>query len=335
MLRSPSHLSDGELLLAMDRELTDPRLAVLRTHVAACEDCRSRSASLAVTIAELTSARVQDDLPPADAARIRLRAALATSRAGRGEESVRTHFRHVRWLGVAAALAASIVIASKAPSPPSPFGVGAYSDGALMRPRSELTPGAVRTTNASDICGPRAAHVTPAIAGAVQEKVFAAYGARIGRSSDYELDHLITPELGGTSDARNLWPQPFFTTEWNAYVKDELERHLHTLVCEGTLAVKVAQREMATDWITAYKRRFATDHPLAQSMRTASDRDAADEDRFELDEIEDGRAEANTRVEGHEPASGDLHTLDTWGHRGDRAGSLVDLTRWLLFQPRG
>ena len=67
--------------------------------------------------------------------------------------------------------------------------------------------------------------------------------------------------LGGIAEARNLWPQPFAGTEWNAYVKDELELHLHQLVCDGTLDFAAAQREMATDWIEAYKRRFATSAP--------------------------------------------------------------------------
>jgi hypothetical protein len=49
---------------------------------------------------------------------------------------------------------------------------------------------------------------------------------------------------------------------WNARVKDELEGLLPRLVCAGTLPLATAQRDMATDWIAAYKKYFHTDRPL-------------------------------------------------------------------------
>jgi hypothetical protein len=33
-------------------------------------------------------------------------------------------------------------------------------------------------------------------------------------SKDYQVDYLINPQLGGTDDIRNLWPQPYGTTVW-------------------------------------------------------------------------------------------------------------------------
>jgi hypothetical protein len=98
--------------------------------------------------------------------------------------------------------------------------------------------------------------------GTVHQAVFTRYGADYGRAAEYELDYLITPELGGVADARNLWPQPFARTRWNAYVNDELERLLHGLVCDGRIELATAQREMASDWIAAYKRYFNTESPL-------------------------------------------------------------------------
>jgi hypothetical protein len=35
------------------------------------------------------------------------------------------------------------------------------------------------------------------------------------------------------------------------------------LVCEGRLDLPTAQREIATNWIAAYKKYFHTDKPLA------------------------------------------------------------------------
>jgi hypothetical protein len=75
------------------------------------------------------------------------------------------------------------------------------------------------------------------------------------------VDYLITPELGGVDSIRNLWPQPY-STVWNAHVKDMLEERLHALVCSGQVDLATAQREIATDWIGAYKKYFHTARPL-------------------------------------------------------------------------
>ena len=59
-------------------------------------------------------------------------------------------------------------------------------------------------------------------------------------------------------------------------MKDELERLLHRLVCEGRIELATAQREMASDWISAYKRHFNTESPLRDyeaSPLTALDRE--------------------------------------------------------------
>ncbi|HZT37758.1 MAG TPA: hypothetical protein VFA28_07660 [Bryobacteraceae bacterium] len=77
----------------------------------------------------------------------------------------------------------------------------------------------------------------------------------------YEVDYLITPALGGADDLGNLWPQSYSATQWNARVKDALEDRLHELVCSGSLDLATAQREIATDWIAAYKKYFHTDQP--------------------------------------------------------------------------
>jgi hypothetical protein len=70
----------------------------------------------------------------------------------------------------------------------------------------------------------------------------------------YEVDYLITPALGGADDIRNLWPQSYVSTAWNARVKNALEDRLRDLVCRGQLDLGEAQREIATDWIAAYKK---------------------------------------------------------------------------------
>jgi hypothetical protein len=95
-------------------------------------------------------------------------------------------------------------------------------------------------------------------------------------AQEYELDFLITPELGGVADQRNLWPERYASGAWNARVKDDLERLLPDLVCQGALDLATAQRDIADDWIAAYKKYFKTDRPLAQRLTAL---EADDDDR--------------------------------------------------------
>lgn len=82
------------------------------------------------------------------------------------------------------------------------------------------------------------------------------YGYSDFRLRDYEEDHLVSLELGGSAtDPHNLWPEPHHVIGgWGSYAKDRLENKLHTLVCRGRLPLAQAQRDIAGDWIAAYKR---------------------------------------------------------------------------------
>ena len=75
-----------------------------------------------------------------------------------------------------------------------------------------------------------------------------------GAPSLYEEDHLISLELGGSpTDPKNLWPE-LWDGEWGAHKKDVIETHLKSMVCKGQITLAEAQREIATDWIAAYKK---------------------------------------------------------------------------------
>jgi hypothetical protein len=169
--------------------------------------------------------------------------------------------RDRRWLYGAAAIALAIgLMLGRARDPLTTL--TADASGVFLLPRAELTPGATTPVTLHDICALDRHRGTQPIPSSLHQAVFARYDADYMRAAEYELDYLITPELGGVADARNLWPQPFARTSWNAYVKDELERLFHRQVCEGKLDLTTAQREMASDWIAAYKRYFETDRPL-------------------------------------------------------------------------
>jgi hypothetical protein len=70
----------------------------------------------------------------------------------------------------------------------------------------------------------------------------------------FEEDHLISLELGGSpTDPKNLWPEPYAGVT-GARQKDRLENALHTLVCDGTLTLKVAQKAISRNWYLAYQK---------------------------------------------------------------------------------
>ena len=66
---------------------------------------------------------------------------------------------------------------------------------------------------------------------------------------------------------RNLWPERYTSRVWNAHVKDELEDLLPQLVCERKVPLATAQRDIASNWIAAYKKYFQTDRPHPPSSR--------------------------------------------------------------------
>ena len=80
------------------------------------------------------------------------------------------------------------------------------------------------------------------------------YGYPLAELRDYEEDHLVPLCLAGApQDPANLWPQPRFG-EWGADRKDTLEAKLCRLVCDGGVPLAEAQREIAKDWIAAYRK---------------------------------------------------------------------------------
>jgi Putative zinc-finger len=271
MWRRDRHYTDEELLRAADGELPPREYAGAEAHLAVCESCRSRFEHMKRTAEDFVQAyrRETDTIPSPGDPRARLQALLHE----RGEESERSLAPEAEslaaWTWVYASVGVLIAclafylfhfdrrIAAKA--------MGASSNYVLLVPIPTLTPGVARPISARQACVAAPLDQMASIPLAVQQRVFQEYGMGDGQRRQYEVDHLITPELGGTDDIKNLWPEPY-SSEWNARVKDQLEDHLRELVCAGKLDVKTAQREIATDWISAYKRYFRTDTPRPDSQ---------------------------------------------------------------------
>jgi hypothetical protein len=84
------------------------------------------------------------------------------------------------------------------------------------------------------------------------------YGFADRNPADYEEDHLIPLELGGSpTDPRNLWPEPHHVViaghDWGSYTKDGLEDILRHRVCSGEQSLASAQNEIALNWVKYWK----------------------------------------------------------------------------------
>lgn len=121
----------------------------------------------------------------------------------------------------------------------------------IPMPNPVLTPGDVLTQDVSTICTVGYTTTVRDVSDATKELVYDSYGLFNHAPGAYEIDHLISLELGGSNDVRNLWPEPY-NDPHGAYQKDVLENKLHDLVCAGALDIGVAQQAIATDWYGAY-----------------------------------------------------------------------------------
>ncbi len=110
------------------------------------------------------------------------------------------------------------------------------------------TPGdVIKGATREQICVPGYSKSVRNVPESVKKEVYAEYGITTHMKNEYEVDHLISLELGGSNDISNLWPEsaeprPGF------HEKDKVENYLHKLVCSGQMTLSDAQIKIAHDW---------------------------------------------------------------------------------------
>ncbi len=125
-------------------------------------------------------------------------------------------------------------------------------------PDSTMSPGVIiLTADSACVCTKGYSATVRDVPRTRKDSVYWEYGIRHHKKGEYEIDHLISLELGGSNDIKNLWPESYKTQPWNAHVKDQLEDHLHWMVCHGKISLRQAQFEISRDWIKAYKKYIA------------------------------------------------------------------------------
>jgi len=266
-----SHLSDQQLLLDVDGELSPREERLVRGHLEACWKCRARRQELDNTIADFIRVQQREaELPPAAGPRALLKARMAEISADASVKALgpswfslplRFTWVHAAVLCGFAALGLLVARSSFERKAPSRRQMAVVSI-----PDSRITPGAALLVTGPAVCA-QANTKNKMVPVALQQKVFEEYGIAGADPRAYEVDYLVTPALGGADDIHNLWPHSYSATVWNAQVKDALEDRLREMVCDGSLDLTEAQRDIAANWIVAYKKYFHTDQPLPEHGR--------------------------------------------------------------------
>lgn len=123
---------------------------------------------------------------------------------------------------------------------------GCEVNGALPDPL--CTPGAIfPNVTAEDVCKPGYSKSVRNVTESVKNKVYKEYGITSHGAGQYEVDHLVSLELGGSNEISNLWPE---TAEPRPgfHEKDVIENYLHKEVCSGKITLEQAQNVIAVDW---------------------------------------------------------------------------------------
>ena len=124
-------------------------------------------------------------------------------------------------------------------------------------PDANMTPGDAFDVATQDICAHGYARKVRDVPAEMKREVYREYGIISHGPGDYEIDHLIPLELGGSNSIKNLWPE-------SHQVKDRLEGKLHALVCSGQLDLKTAQQAIASNWIEAYEKYVSPNPPIPE-----------------------------------------------------------------------
>lgn len=266
MFKQEPHISDKDLMMAADGELSRWRSFQVRRHLEHCWTCRSRTKELEETITDFVRAYRDgfDAELQSSASRALLKARLSELSTNQPQSAWERigRFGPVRRaayvLCVFAVAVGSLVVWQSSRT------------SLAFSPNPKLTPGVVLPLTEAAVCSTLPAKRSHEQLAAIGKEIFKKYGVRDPEDGNYQLDYLIDPDLGGSDDAGNLWPQPY-SASWNAHVKDALEAHLRELVCTGQLTLAEAQHDISADWIGAYKKYFHTDHPLPDHLAFEKD----------------------------------------------------------------
>lgn len=137
------------------------------------------------------------------------------------------------------------------PPPTLTLGYRTKTSGCLggTLPDSQCTPGAIFTTATRQaVCTPGYSKGVRNVPASEKAAVYKEYSILSHTAGQYEVDHLVSLELGGSNSIANLWPEAAIPLP-GFHQKDMVENYLHYQVCAGLIPLSTAQREIATNWV--------------------------------------------------------------------------------------
>lgn len=124
-----------------------------------------------------------------------------------------------------------------------------YDKAGVAYPDPHCTPGATVKVTKEALCVKGYAKGVRNVPTSEKKAVFAAYGITSHPVGRYEVDHLISLELGGANSQDNLWPEAS-TPKPGFHQKDTCENKAHELVCSGEITLEAAQQGISKDWLS-------------------------------------------------------------------------------------
>ena len=259
------HLTDEGLIRLIDGEVSMTATRDARAHCIECSVCQSRQSQLEQALSKFDDLYSSTINPHMLESSLDRRAELKERLTTAGLESPASWLgqftQHRGYLFIAVAIFVITSIALLRTSTFMQNRPNSDQKAPRLLPDRALTPGATHPVNLAEVCSQREEDLDPAVSDSVRKVVFQEYGMSGTRTDDYQVDYLINPQLGGTADVHNLWPEPYGSTVWNAHAKDALEDRLHHMVCDKQIDLASAQHDIATDWIAAYKKYFHSENP--------------------------------------------------------------------------
>ena len=158
--------------------------------------------------------------------------------------------RRIASIGAAAVAFAAVSLVL----PATAFAATAHFRYSHGEPLNDLrvTPGVTFHVGVATICRSGYATSVRDVPESEKNRAYAEYGITHHTTDQYEVDHLISLELGGSNAIGNLWPELNDHPKGYLNSKDILENRLHDLVCEGKVGLPRVQKAIATDWVSAY-----------------------------------------------------------------------------------
>lgn len=119
-------------------------------------------------------------------------------------------------------------------------------------PDHACTPGTVFDVTKSQVCTSGYSSTVRNVPESEKNQVYAEYNIPSHTTGEYEVDHFISLELGGSNDIANLWSEAASPTP-GFHQKDEVENYLHKELCAGQISLQEAQYLISSKWFQVYQ----------------------------------------------------------------------------------